>query len=150
MEGVGRELGKLFSVDIDEVAVLELAVSGKALQFVIPAKLKAVGQIPLSSTTALAARTARERRSDIVNNFANSRHASVFEGVPLGRSQNEVIHKIMSAPIVQGDKVIGVAQISRKGATPAEAGPDFTPRDLNELQAIGGSLRRFLALPRAQ
>jgi len=147
---VAEQIGRVFHVERDEVAVLELSRSGKALRFVIPEKLQAVGEIPLTSTTALAARTARERRSDIVNNFATSRHASVFEGVPLGRRQDEVIHKIMSVPVLLGDKVIGVAQISRKGATPLDAGPDFTPKDLGELQALSSLLRRFLALPRVK
>jgi hypothetical protein len=148
MIAVGREIGKLFEVAPDEVALLELGPSGKSLRFVLPPKLRAVGEIPLTSTTALAARTARERRADIVNNFASSRHASVFEGVPMGRQQDEVIQKIISAPVLQGDNVIGVAQISRKGASLGEAGPDFTPKDLSELQGIGSLLRRFLSLPR--
>jgi hypothetical protein len=146
---VGREIGKLFDVAPDEVAILELGSSGKTLRFVLPAKLQAVGGIPMTSTTALAARTARERRADIVNTFASSRHASVFEGVPLGREQSEVIQKIISAPILQRDDVIGVVQISRKGVSLSEAGADFTPKDLSELQGIVSLLRRFLSLPRA-
>jgi GAF domain-containing protein len=143
---VAQQVGKLFRVDPDEVAVLQLARSGKSLIFVIPEQLRAVGTLPLSSTSALAARTARERRQDIVNNFASSRHASVFEGVPLGRAQGETIQKIISVPILRGDKVIGVAQVSRKGQTAAESGPDFTSKDLSELQSLNGLLDRFLAL----
>src|ERR1700733_7597102 len=83
---IGR-VAKLFGVKEDEVAIMELAPSGRTLRFVMPEKLRQVGSIPLSSNTALAARTARERRSDIINNFSAARHASVFEGVPLGRNQ---------------------------------------------------------------
>src|SRR6185437_2100332 len=114
MGEVAERIGKSFQVAPDEVAVMELSTNGRALKFILPQKLQAVGTIPLTSTAALAARTARERRSDIVNNFSGARHASVFEGVPLGRRQGEAIQKIMSAPILRGDKVIGVAQISRK------------------------------------
>src|ERR1700722_403635 len=85
LEMLSREIGKLFGVAPDEVAVMELTRSGKALKFVLPEKLRVVGEIPLTSTTALAVRSVRERRADIVNNFASSRHAIVFEGVPLGR-----------------------------------------------------------------
>ena len=147
---VAQEIGRIFGVEPDEVAILELLPSGKALKFVIPEKLRAVGEIPLTSTTALAARTARERRADIANNFATSRHASVFEGVPLGRQQNVVIHKIMSAPLLLGDKVIGVVQISRKGVSRAACGPDFTPKELSELQGLSSLLCRFLTLSRAE
>jgi hypothetical protein len=145
-EQVAEEIAKLFNVHADEVAILGLLPAGKSLEFVLPKKLRAVGTIPLTSTTALAARTARERRADVVNNFASSRHASVFEGVPLGRSAGKSIQKIMSAPILRGDKVIGVAQISRKGSNAGESGPDFTSRDLSELQGLNHLLGRILAL----
>ena len=145
---VAQEICKVFHVQPDEVAVLELSAAGKSLKFVLPEKLRAVGTIPLSSTTALAARTARDRRADIINNFATSRHASVFEGVPLGRRHGATIQKIISVPILNGDQVVGVAQISRKGDSPADAGPDFSAKDLNELQALNNLLGRFLALRR--
>lgn len=145
---VGRQLAKLFGVKEDEVAVLELAPSGRFLKFVMPAKLREVGSIPLSSTTALAARTARERRSDILNNFPIARHATVFEGVPLGRPAGEAIQKIMSVPILRGNTVVGVAQICRKGVSLSEAGPDFTSRDLSEMQGLNQALGKLLALRR--
>lgn len=145
---VALEIGKLFRVQPDEVAVLELSPGGKTLKFVLPEKLQAVGSIPLSSTTALAARTARERRTDIVNNFASSRHATVFEGVPQGRRSGESIQKIMSVSILNGDEVLGVAQICRKGESAGDAGPDFSAKDLTDLQALNALLGRFLALHR--
>ena len=141
-------LAKLFRVKEDEVAIMELVSQGRTLRFVIPEKLRQVGSIPLSSNTALAARTARERRSDILNNFSSARHASVFEGVPMGRRPGESIHKIISAPILHGDAVIGVAQICRKGSSAIDAGPDFTSRDLSELQKLNQALCRLLALCR--
>jgi hypothetical protein len=139
-------LSKMFSVDRDEVAILSLNSKTKNLRFVIPEKLAPVGSIPLSSATALAARTARERRPELVNNFSSSRHASVFEGVPMGRSPGELIQKIMSAPILDGTHVRGVVQISRKGQAPADAGPDFTQKDLRALASLGMVLQRFLKL----
>ena len=146
LEQVAVEIAKIFRAQPDEVAIMELSAAGKTLKFVLPEKLQAVGSIPLTSTTALAARTARERRADIINNFASSRHASVFEGVPLGRSQGASIQKIISVPVLRGNQVIGVAQISRKGDTPGESGPDFTSKDLSELQGLNTALARFLAL----
>jgi hypothetical protein len=144
---VAREIGKIFQVEADEVAVMELP-AGRMLKFLLPQKLRAVGTIPLSSTTSLAARTARERRADIINNFAASRHASVFEGVPLSERRGQSIQKIMSAPILDGDHVVGVVQISRKGTASADAGADFTSKDLVELQALNSLLGRFLVLSR--
>ena len=41
------------------------------LYFLVPEALKNVGYIPLTSNSALAARTARESRPEINNNFAS-------------------------------------------------------------------------------
>ena len=139
-------LAKLFGVDTDEVAILKLVPKYKSLKFVIPEKLSPVGTIPLTSTTALAARTARERKPEVVNNFSTARHANVFEAVPLGRDPNELIQKIMSAPILDGTRVHGVVQISRKAKSLAQAGADFTPRDLRTLVSLSPTLDRFLKL----
>jgi hypothetical protein len=145
---VSRALAKVFGVDPDEVAILGLNTKNKTLKFVIPEKLAAVGTIPLSSATALAARTARDRRPEVVNNFSAARHASVFEGVPLGRDRGEMIQKIMSAPILDGTHVRGVVQISRKGRSSSDAGLDFTQKDLHSLIQIAPALERFLKLCR--
>jgi hypothetical protein len=128
--------------------VLEILPPGKLLRFVIPEKLRAAGTIPLNSNSALAARTARLRRADIVNNFPSFRHATVFEGFPLGRRSEEAIQKIVSAPIVRDNRVIGVVQLCRKGISPMDAGPDFTASDLAELRSLDDLIARFLAFSR--
>jgi hypothetical protein len=143
---MAQALGKIFGVAPDEVAILALSPKSKSLKFVIPEKLAVIGTIPLTSTSALAARTARERKAEFVNNFSASRHATVFEGVPLGRRDGQLIHKIMSAPILDGAKVMGVVQISRKGESVSAAGPDFTQKDLRALTSLSSTLELFLKL----
>lgn len=140
------KLAAIFGVKPDEVAVLAVTGKGKHLSFLVPEKLKAVGSIPMNSTTALVARTARERRPDILNQFAGSRHASVFEGVRLGRREGEMIQKIMSAPIISGKDVVGVVQISRKGRTQQESGRDFGSGDLRALQELTATLAQFIQI----
>jgi hypothetical protein len=130
-------LAAIFGVKSDEVAILAVTGNGRHLSFLVPEKLKAVGSIPLNSSTALAARTVRERRAEIFNQFAGSRHASVFEGVRLGRREGEMIQKIMSVPIISGADVAGVAQISRKGRA---------QRELRALQELSPTLAQFIAL----
>ena len=139
-------LAKMFDVDPDEVAILAVSPKTKSLRFVVPEKLSVVGTIPLTSTNALAARTARDRKPELANNFNTSRHASVFEGVPLGRRQGETIYKIMSAPILDGKQVLGVVQISRKGHSASDSGPDFTSKDLQTLTSLSATLELFLKL----
>jgi hypothetical protein len=136
----------LFGVDKDEVAILKLVSKYKSLRFVIPVQLSQVGTIPLTSATALAAKTARERKPDLLNNFSSARHANVFEAVPLGRDPGELIQKIMSAPILDGARVHGVVQISRKARSLAQAGADFTQKDLRTLVSLSPTLDRFLKL----
>jgi hypothetical protein len=143
---VSRTLAKLFGVDIDEVAILKVVPKYKSLKFVIPEKLTPVGTIPLTSTTALAARTARDRKAEVVNNFSTARHANVFEAVPLGRDPSELIQKIMSAPILDGVRVQGVVQISRKAVSLSQAGADFTQKELRTLVSLSPVLDRFLKL----
>lgn len=139
-------LGKLFDVKTDEVAVLKVVPKYKSLKFVIPEKLTPVGTIPLTSTTALAARTARDKKPELANNFSTARHANVFEAVPLGRDPSELIQKIMSVPVVDGTRIHGVVQICRKAATLAETGPDFTQKDLRALVSLAPTVNRFLKL----
>jgi hypothetical protein len=150
LDKVAITLAKMFSVDSDEVAILKFLPKHKSLQFVIPEQLSRVGTIPITSTTALAAKTARERRADLLNNFSTARHSNVFEAVPLGRDPNELIQKIMSAPILDGTRVHGVAQISRKARSLALAGGDFTQKDLRTLVSLSPTLDRFLKLCKAE
>ena len=143
---LAEAVGKMFHADPDEVAILAISPKNKSLKFVIPEKLSVVGSIPLTSTSALAARTVRERKTEMANNFNTSRHASVFEGVPLGRREGQTIYKIMSAPILDGKKVMGVVQISRKGRSASDSGPDFTSKDLQTLTSLSSTLEKFLKL----
>lgn len=130
-------ISKHFSVQVHEVAVLGLTPDERFLRFLTPDNLRPVGRIPLSSTNSLAVRTARDQRAEVINYFSIVPHASVFEAVPVNESQRcEAIQKIMSAPVIVGKKAVGVAQVSRKGNSAADAGPDFTPVQLRDLKAI--------------
>lgn len=142
---IAEAVGHVFSVHPDEVAVLALTEDGGFLRFRVPEQLQTVGQIPMSSNTALAVRTAREQRAEIVNHFNIVRHASVFEGVRLNAQRHEPIQKIMSAPIVGGGKVLGVLQVSRK-AKVARGAKDFSAQDLKQLVSISDLLAPALPL----
>lgn len=141
-------IGKNFAVQSHEVAILGLATDTRFLRFIVPENLRVVGQIPLSSTNSLAARTVRERRAEIINHFSVVPHASVFEAVPIPPElvRGEPIQKIMSIPVTLDKKVIGVIQVSRKGGTAAEAGPDFTHPQLRELKTIADALAPCIPL----
>jgi hypothetical protein len=133
---VGEKIAKELGVKADEVAILAVSTRWRHLHFLVPQPLKNVGYIPLTSHSALAARTARESRPEINNDFSAVRHATVFEGVRTATTSGESIHKIISAPILHEGKVVGVMQISRKGTSAVTAGPDFTAEDLGKVLAL--------------
>lgn len=133
---IGERIAKYLGVKSEELAILGVSHRWRHLHFLVPAALKNVGFIPLSSNSALAARTARESRPEINNNFTAVRHASVFEGVRTATVSGEAIQKIVSAPILCDGKVVGVMQVSRKGYNVTEAGPDFTSDDLGKVLAL--------------
>ncbi|MGC2231681.1 MAG: hypothetical protein WBA09_09255, partial [Candidatus Acidiferrum sp.] len=81
---------------------------------------------------------------EIINNLASVRHATVFEGVKIAGETSELIQKMISAPILSGEKVVGIIQVSRKGASPREAGPDFTADDLGKVLALCKPLGKLL------
>lgn len=142
---VAERIAKSLGVKTDEVGILGISAKWRHLHFLAPEALKNVGFIPLTSNSALAARTVRESRPEIDNNFASVRHASVFEGVKMaGGEPGDAIQKIISAPILLGGKVIGVIQISRKGSSSVTCGPDFTPADLGKVLAVTKPLGKLL------
>jgi hypothetical protein len=137
-------LAKLFNVQQTEVALLRL--DRGLLRFVFPDELKTAGSIPISSTS-IAAHTAMSKKSEIFNNFARVKHASIFETIKLGSTEGVdtseplPIQKLMSAPVVdESAKVLGVIQISRKGSDPSYCGSDFSREDLHELELAAGIL----------
>src|SRR5271170_4813209 len=144
LPGIAERIAKSIGVKPDEVALMGVSTRWRHLHFLVPESLKQVGFIPLSSTSAIAARTARESRPDIINNFASVRHATVFEGVKVSGEASELIQKLISAPILSGEKVVGVIQVSRKGANPSLAGPDFSADDLGKVLALCKPLGKLL------
>jgi len=143
---VAGQVGSAFKARKDEVAMLRVAPDGKMLCFLFPAKLAKIGMIPLSTTHSLAAKTIRDKRGEIVNNFSVYKHPTVFEAVDLSEQEKAVpIQKIVSAPMVTEGKVVGVIQVSRKARPGDPVGPDFTPQDLAELTNVGSIVGKFLA-----
>src|SRR5437667_581658 len=102
---VAEKIAKNLGVQHDEVAILAVSTRWRHLHFLVPEALKNVGFVPLSSNSALAARTARESRPEIENNFAATRHATVFESVKFASDASGAIQKMVSAPILLDGKV---------------------------------------------
>src|SRR6266404_5668241 len=95
LASVAEKIAKTLSVGKDEVAIMGVSTRWRHLHFLVPEALKNVGFIPLSSNSALAARTARDSRPEIDNNFTVARHAAVFEGVKTSSEEPESIQKML-------------------------------------------------------
>jgi hypothetical protein len=55
---------------------------------------------------------------------------------------------MITVPILHEDQPIGVAQISRKGETPRDAGPDFTSADVKKAEDFFRAVAPYLAQAR--
>ena len=141
---LATKIAKELHVKSDEVAILGVSNRWRHLHFLVPAALKNVGFIPLTSNSALAAKTVRESRPEINNEFSKVRHATVFEGVKAATTTGESIQKIISVPILSEGKVVGVMQVSRKGENANTAGPDFSSDDLGKVLALCRPLARLV------
>ena len=143
---LGVALAHAFGVRPDEVGILRLKGSG--LDFVYPLRLRNIAIIPLNSTGSVAAQTVNTDKPQIINNFSQVRHTTFFEAVNLRGGDNsrpdQVIQKMMSAPIPGGKGPAGVIQVSRKGASPSQAGKDFTFADLQKLMSKAKALSKLL------
>jgi GAF domain-containing protein len=140
-EKIAHVISQQFKVHEDEVAILRIEET--RLIFVYPMKLHDVGYIPLNATASVAGRTAASKKAEVINNFAQTRHVSVFESVELTTNQHivlddkhhdkPVIQKLMSVPVLKDGKSVGVVQVCRKGLTGPSSGADFHPEELQKL-----------------
>ena len=143
---LAAQISNGFKARKEEVAILRLSADARMLSFLFPIKLSVVGAIPLTTTHSLAAKTIRDKRGEIVNNFPNYKHPTVFEAVDLSDQEKAVpIQKIMSSPMVVEGKVVGVIQISRKARPGEPVGLDFTPADMAQLATVGSILGKYLS-----
>lgn len=143
---LAAQIGQAFKSRKDEVAILRVSSDGRMLSFLFPVKFQKIGAIPLTSSHSLAAKTIREKRGEIVNNFSVYKHPTVFESVDWSAEEKAApIQKIVSSPMVVDGKVVGVIQLSRKGKPGDPIGPDFTPNDMNELNTVGTIVGKFIA-----
>jgi hypothetical protein len=138
-----------FSCKQDEVAILLLSMDGRHLRFVAPRRFADLGSIPVTKRDSIAVGVLSRKSGDVINNVPMVKHVSFFESIKL-RDKPAPIQKMVTAPLVVRGQAVGVAQISRKGETSREAGPDFTPADLRRAHEILDAVGSFLADARPQ
>jgi hypothetical protein len=109
---------------------------------VAPRRFTDLGTIPVTKRDSIAVGTLGKKSGEAMNNVPMVKHVAFFESVKL-RDRVVPIQKMITVPILNRGTAIGVAQISRKGETPAEAGPDFTSADVKKAQDLFESVAAF-------
>ena len=143
LDAAAEALAKAFTVRPDEVAIFSFDPGSDALRFLWPKKLRTAGTVPLSAHRSLVAKTAQERSATLDNAFATTPHVFIFERLRLDITGG-VIQKIMSVPMVAGDELKGVIQVSRKGEERETCGPDFSQGNLNALSRLAAVIAAHL------
>ncbi len=130
-----RSLVGVFGVQQDEVAILLLSTDNKHLRFVAPRLFADLGTIPVTKRDSIAVSVLSKKAGEAVNNVRMVKHVAFFESVKL-RDRAVPIQKMISVPIMVRGQAVGAAQISRKGETPQEAGPDFNEGDVRRAEQV--------------
>ncbi len=148
-ERVVKYVASAFGARTDEVAILFLTSDSRHLRFVAPRRFADLGTIPVTKRDSIAVNIFGRKVGEAMNNVPMVKHVAFFESVKL-RDRAVPIQKMITVPILRGDEAIGVAQISRKGETPGEAGPDFTAADVRKAQEIFGAVAPYLMSARPE
>jgi hypothetical protein len=143
-ERIVKRVSGAFGVKADEVAILMLTADAKHLRFVAPRKLVELGTIPVTKRDSIAVNILGKRVGEAINNVPMVRHVAFFETVKL-RDRPVPIQKMITVPILLNGEAVGVAQISRKGATPADAGADFSGADVKKAHEMFEMVAPYLA-----
>jgi hypothetical protein len=142
-ERVVKAVCASFGCRQDEVAILIVTSDKRHLRFAAPRKFVDLGTIPVTKRDSIAVNILGRKVGEAMNNVPMVKHVAFFESVKL-RDKVLPIQKMITAPILLGGHAIGVAQISRKGETPAEAGPDFTDGDVRKVQDFFHHVAQYL------
>jgi hypothetical protein len=142
-ERIVKSVSATFTVKADEVAILLLTSDGRHLRFVAPRKFAELGTIPITKRDSIAVNILGKRVGEAINNVPMVKHVAFFETVKL-RDRPVPIQKMITVPILLNGEAVGVAQISRKGETPADSGADFSGGDVKKAQELFQAVAEFL------
>ena len=133
-----------FDLESDEVAILLTDKDNMVMSFAYPEHLVNAGMIPVSSPDAFAAKVFKMNKGMIENNFNQMKHLHLFEYIKGPGERVRKIWKMMSTILRCGDLKLGIIELSRKGDNMDEAGEDFTPENLEFLEATITEITPYL------
>lgn len=149
-ERIVKSVAGEFGAKTDEVAILVLTSDQKHLRFAAPRRFADLGTIPVSKRDSIAVNVLARKAGEAMNNVPMVKHVSFFESVRIKDRPAIPIQKMITVPILLRGDAVGVAQVSRKGGSPAEAGPDFTTADVAKAQELFSRISPYLVEARPE
>lgn len=136
-KALAEAIAARLQVKPDEVAIMLLNATGQTLMFVWPPPLFSGGAaFPANHKTAIASGVLATLKGRVDNKISESKHLKFYESVTGMQTSKLPIQKMVALPLFSRDKKLGVVEVSRKGKTPEEAGPNFTPEDAQALVVL--------------
>lgn len=138
LEALGSTVSRAFSLRPDELAILMLSRDRTMLEFVYPLEMAEGGSntFPIS-VPSLAGRVIQTGRSILNNAMHEVPHLGFYERIRVRGAKPLQIQKLLAVAVKGSDgKPQAVIEVSRRGKSPAEAGPDFGPEDQQRLERL--------------
>jgi hypothetical protein len=148
VEALASTVSKALNLRPDELAILMLSQDRSFLEFIYPAGLaEGSNRFPLS-VPSLAGRVVQTARSVLINTAHDVPHLGFYERIKIKEERPRQIQKLLAVGVKGYDgKVQAVIEVSSRGDTLAEAGPDFRPEDQRILEVLQPQRLRPLASP---
>lgn len=127
-----RKIAGILNLTQGCVFVLTVHRDGRSLEFVYPPEFK--GNVFPIDGKSIVGRTVVARRSYISNNVPQERGFILLDWF-MNRGGTP-IQKEITCPVILSDKVVAVLQITRRGASLSESGPDFRREDLEKIKSV--------------
>ncbi|MDY0297060.1 MAG: GAF domain-containing protein [Acidobacteriota bacterium] len=144
VHSLASALMRIFALEDTEVAIFLSNSEKTFLSFAYPPYLVDAGIIPVTSADAVVAQIFRMGRPVIENNFMQQKHLSIFETVKAPGKTINPICKMLGVLLGEGTERIGVIQLSRRAPSFMDAGPDFSPMDLERLKQVAREVTPYL------
>ena len=125
----------------DEMAILMLSVDRRMLEFVYPSELAAGGgnRFPLT-VPSLAGRVVQTGRNVLSNAAWDEPHLGFYERIRIKEQKPQQIQKLLAVGVKGPEgKVRAVIEVSRRGESAGQAGPDFRPEDQQLLERLAAT-----------
>lgn len=137
-----RKISEILKLSQRSVFVLDMHRDGSLLEFTYPPQFKG-NMLPVDNKN-IAGRAAIAKRSYISNNVREEKGFVILDW--LMSMGGAPIQKMITYPVIFIDEVIAVVQVTRRGVTLSESGPNFRKEDLDKIKFLLDDLHMLHAV----